>query len=238
MNKFTFKRHEVKYIITQAQYEIIVNEISKYLSLDQYGEVTIQSLYYDTDTFRLIRNSIESPDYKEKIRLRSYGLATPDKTVFLELKKKVNKIVFKRRIEIKEKDVEDFIKKGKDNPIQIEKEILYFINYYKNLMPRMLLLYDRSAYTCSYSDLRITFDKNPRYRTTDLNICTSLDGISLLPDGKILMEIKTSLGYPIWLVKLLNENKIYKTSFSKYGAAYKNEFNIKKYQKKEEYWYV
>ena len=223
MNKYIFKRHEVKYIITPEQYEIVLEGIKNHLTLDHYGETTIQSLYYDTDDYRLIRNSIERPSYKEKIRARSYGLATPDKMVFLELKKKTQGIVFKRRVEIKEKAIIEFINQGKENPTQIEKEIIYFCNYYKNLKPRMLLLYDRSAYTCEESDLRITFDKNTRYRTSDLNLCTNLDGIKLLPNGEILMEIKTALGYPMWLVKLLNENKIYKGKFSKYGTAYQIE---------------
>ena len=235
MSKCVFKRYELKYILTPNQYEIIIQGINKHLAIDSYGETTIQSLYYDTDTNRLIRNSIERPAYKEKIRVRSYGLATPDKKVFLELKKKYNKVVFKRRVEIEEKNVDYFITVGKENPNQIEKEIIYFCNYYEKLKPSMLLIYDRTAYICEGSDLRITFDKNVRYRTENLNLCYGLDGNNLLPNGEILMEVKTSTGYPRWLIDLLNQNKIYKGRFSKYGTAYQLVFKKHITEKEECY---
>ena len=74
MNQHIFKRFELKYILSKEQYENIVNGISEYMKIDKYGETTIQSLYYDTDTFQLIRNSIERPVYKEKLRIRGYGI--------------------------------------------------------------------------------------------------------------------------------------------------------------------
>ena len=145
-----------------------------------------------------------------------------DDIVFLELKKKYEKVVYKRRIEIKEKDVEEFISNNHFIESQIHKEINYFCSYYENLKPRMLLLYDRTAYVDKDSDLRITFDKNVRYRLNDLNLHTSLEGKKIINDDQILMEIKTGSGYPSWLIKILNENKAYKTRFSKYGKAYES----------------
>ncbi len=229
IDKYVFKRHEIKYLLTPMQYALIIRELSKHLFVDEYGETTIQSLYYDTDTWLLIRNSIERPFYKEKLRARSYGLATPDKKIFLELKKKCDKVVFKRRISIKAEELAPFINfgVGAENG-QIEKEIRYFCQFYGGLKPAMLLLYDRTAYLCPNSDLRVTFDRNIRYRTDRLDLCSGLDGELLLPNDEIMMEIKTSGAYPMWLVKLLNENGVYKTSFSKYGTAYQLEQKIKK----------
>lgn len=37
----------------------------------------------------MIRNSIEKPIYKEKLRLRSYGTPSADDKVFIELKKNI-----------------------------------------------------------------------------------------------------------------------------------------------------
>lgn len=222
MSQCVFKRYELKYILTKEQYYIVINKIKEYLSLDKYGEVTIQSLYYDTDNYRLIRNSIERPIYKEKIRLRSYGLAKEDSKVFLELKKKYEKIVYKRRIELNNPNTLDLFSTLEEKG-QIGQEIKYFCDYYGNLKPSMLLLYDREAYINKDLDLRITFDRNVRYRNDNLNLTTSLDGINLLDNGEVLMEIKTSRCYPLWLVRLLNNNKIYKSRFSKYGTAYQLE---------------
>ena len=115
---------------------------------------------------------------------------------------------------------------------QIEREIRYFCQFYGGLKPAMLLLYDRTAYH-DYklgTDLRITFDRNIRYRTECLDLCSGFDGTPLLPNGEIMMEIKTVGAYPMWLVHLLNGNRIYKTSFSKYGTAYQMEMQAQNKQ--------
>ena len=229
IDKYVFKRHEIKYMLTPSQYKTVLKKIGEQLSVDEYGETTIQSLYYDTDTWRLIRDSIERPFYKEKLRARSYGLAKPDGKVFLELKKKCDHVVFKRRICLKEKELAPLINMGVNaDGGQIEKEIRYFCRFYGGLKPSMLLLYDRTAYLETGSDLRVTFDRNIRYRTERLSLCSGLDGTLLLPEGEVLLEIKTGGAYPTWLIGLLNGNGIYKTSFSKYGAAYIREQKAKK----------
>ena len=220
---YTFKRWELKYRLSRKQYYNILPFIKNYLSLDKYGLTTIQSLYFDTENDLLIRRSIEKPYYKEKIRLRSYGLSNNEKLPFLEIKKKFEKVVYKRRIKIKEDDCLNWIQTKQFNATsQIEKELQYFINFYKTLKPRMLLIYDREAYTTSESDLRITFDSNMRYRDYDLRLDKGFYGKPLLEDDTIIMEIKSSTAFPLWLVKKLSEEKIYKSSFSKYGTAYKN----------------
>ena len=235
MSKLVFKRYEIKYKLTKSQYLAIIDEIKKHVIQDEYGKTTIQSLYYDTDSFLLIRNSIEKPIYKEKLRLRSYGLVNKNQKVFLELKKKYDKVVYKRRISIEEERAQQLIegKYSSSIPSQIEKEIAYVCKFYQGLKPKMLLLYDRVAYYGKTEDLRITFDSNIGYRTEQLNLHTSLKRNMILPDGEIMMEIKTGKAYPMWLVKLLNGNKIYKTSFSKYGTAYTIEKNKEKQVKKE-----
>ena len=83
-----FKRYEKKYMLTKEQYESFKEDIDDFMKIDEYGLSTICNIYYDTVDYKLISRSIEKPIYKEKIRLRSYGIPTPDSTVFLELKKK------------------------------------------------------------------------------------------------------------------------------------------------------
>lgn len=225
MSKDVFKRVEYKYLMSKEVYQSLLKLILLHLEEDQYGPTTIQSLYFDTPTNRLIRNSIDKPLYKEKIRLRSYGLCTSSSNVFLELKKKSSGIVFKRRIKIKEKEAFNFlIGRIKPNDSQITNEIDYFVSFYGTLNPSFLILYDRTAYLEKGTTLRITFDQNIRYRRKELNLHTSLDGTLISSvKGMVLMEVKTDTALPLWLVKFLNENKIYKKSFSKYGEAYKLE---------------
>ena len=228
-----FKRVEYKYLIDENQYNDLLDEIRLHLKSDKHGMTTIQSLYFDTDNYLLIRRSIEKPKYKEKIRLRSYGLADDDKKVFLELKKKANGVVYKRRISTKERDAFSFILSGKlPDSSQITKEIDYFIKMYSSLEPSMLVLYDRTAFVDPNSNLRITFDRNVRYRTERLNLHSDLDGKLILKNGEILMEVKSDYAIPLWFVKKLSQNRVYKRSFSKYGEAYCKEL-IKKKNKEE-----
>ena len=106
-----FKRYEKKYCLTLAQQQAILQEMQPYMKKDAYGQYTICNLYYDTDDWRLIRTSLEKPLYKEKLRVRSYGTPAPDGNVFVEIKKKYDGVVYKRRITARA-DEADFLVSG------------------------------------------------------------------------------------------------------------------------------
>jgi hypothetical protein len=194
-----------------------------YIALDQYGRTLIRNLYYDTPDYRLIRRSLERPVYKEKLRIRSYGDTTADSPVFLELKKKFDGVVYKRRMVMPEHQAVSWLEKGESPPDagQIQEEIQYFCRYYGDLRPKLFLSYRREAYyDRNGGDLRITFDDDICFRRDRLSLTEAPGGTSLLEEGQILMEIKTSGGIPLWLTAFLSREKIYKASFSKYGTAY------------------
>ncbi len=219
------KRYELKYIITAEQRAFLEQRLEGHMKLDKYGITSIASLYYDTIDYRLIRNSIEKPPYKEKIRLRSYGLATDSSPVFLELKRKYDGIVYKRRVQTTIPAVNRFFVREGDIVAdgQIAREITYFRDYYGTLVPACLIIYDRAAYFEPGGDLRLTIDGNPRYRIKDANLTTNMEGISLLPEGYSILEIKVQEAMPLWLTHILDEGRIYRASFSKYGEAYKQQ---------------
>ena len=218
-----FKRYELKYLLTLEQKAMILNAISPYMELDRYGRTAIRNIYFDTDNYRLIRRSIEKPAYKEKLRIRSYGQATPDGTVFVELKKKYESVVYKRRIPLSERDATAWICRRQNCPTctQISREIDYFIGFYGELKPTVFLSYEREAYyDKGGGDFRVTFDDNVLCRQNDVNLCSQIYGEPILPNGKVLMELKCSGGIPLWMTEILSRGRIYKTSFSKYGTAY------------------
>lgn len=228
------KRREMKYLLNAEQTAYIRKRLKGHMEVDEFGRTSIQSLYFDTPDYRLIRYSLEQPAFKEKIRLRSYGLATQDSPVFLELKRKAEHVVYKRRIQGTVGAAEQFFE-GKENAFpegQISKEIAAFRDYYQNLQPACLIIYDRVAYYEPGGNLRLTIDENPRYRMHDLDLTSSLSGELLLPKGWTILEIKIQDAMPIWLADILDKGKIYKCSFSKYGEAYKREI-AKIYQIKE-----
>lgn len=219
-----FKRYELKYMLTQSQKEKVIDAMKPYMSLDKYGRTVIRNLYFDTDTYLLIRRSIEKPAYKEKLRVRSYSRATPDSTVFVELKKKHKHIVYKRRISLACKEAEEWLSKDAHTRknTQISEEIDYFLQFYGSLRPTVFLSYEREAfYADDGSDFRVTFDDNILCRQEDLSLESEVYGTSILPKDSVLMEIKCSGGIPLWMTEVLSREKIYKTSFSKYGEAYR-----------------
>ena len=218
-----FKRYELKYLLTQQQKERILSAMEPYMALDQYGRTTIRNIYFDTDNYRLIRRSIEKPAYKEKLRIRSYQKAKPESTVFVELKKKYDSVVYKRRMSLSEEEALDWVtgKMHCKEETQISDEIDYFLHYYETLHPVVFLSYEREAYFCKDGgDFRVTFDDNILCRQEDLSLESDVWGTPILEEGKVLMEIKCSGGIPLWMAHVLSQEHVYKTSFSKYGTAY------------------
>lgn len=224
--KTTFKRYELKYLITKEQKDLLMDLFSKNMEADSFGKSTIYNLYYDTSDFLHIRRSIEKPVYKEKLRVRSYGRATEHSKVYLELKKKYKSVVYKRRIGLTENSVIEYFNNVSSLPeTQIAREIDYVKSFYVNLGPRVFIAYDREAYFGKEDgNFRVTFDTNIVYRQDDLHLSSEKYGEDIIEKNQILMEIKVAGGIPLWLVHFLSENKIYKTSFSKYGIAYKKIF--------------
>lgn len=231
---YTFQRIEKKYRLSPEQYEAFLKEIAPYMRLDEYGLHTICNIYYDTDNSELIRRSIEGPKYKEKLRLRSYGIPKDDSRVFLEIKKKFKGVVFKRRVGMTYSEASaytlDGVKPSFSN--QILSEIDYFMNYYKPV-PKLFLAYDRTAwFGIEDSQLRMTFDSNIRSRTDELDLTKGDHGELLLNDKSVILEIKVALAYPMWLTEILSRLKIYPVSFSKYGNIYKEQIKEKRSMEK------
>ncbi len=218
-----FKRVEKKYLLTSVQYNALMSAIGDCIRPDEYGESTICNIYYDTPDNLLIRRSIERPVYKEKLRLRSYGIPTMDSTVFLEIKKKYKKVVYKRRAAMTLRQAEEYMAGGEAPPIDninTLREFDFFLKRY-DLHPALYLAYDRQSYYSLEDDtLRITFDRRIRSRTTDISLAKGDSGELLLSDDMYLMEVKVSGALPLWLTKVMSENSIFPTSFSKYGRVY------------------
>lgn len=221
--QMTFRRYELKFMLTRAQKQALLEIMEPCMSLDRFGRTTIQNLYYDTDSFRLVRRSLERPEYKEKLRVRSYGTVQEGGAVFVELKKKYDHVVYKRRLSLPENAAMAWLSGDADAAPegQIAREIDYFRGFYRDLEPQVFLSYEREAYfERGGGDFRVTFDDNILARRTSLSLKTSAWGTPLLPPGMVLMELKTPGGIPLWMTRFLTENRIYKTSFSKYGTAY------------------
>ncbi|WP_186430668.1 polyphosphate polymerase domain-containing protein [Clostridium sp. BSD9I1] len=225
-----FKRHEVKYLIDKSIYEEIQGRLLKYMELDEYNRnhelYTISNIYLDTKDNHLIRTSLSKPRYKEKLRIRAYGIPERNEKIYFEVKKKVAGVGSKRRTKLKLNEAYEFAYTKEKPEIkdymnkQVINEIQYMLKMY-DLEPKVYVAYERKSLFCKENrDIRITFDTNIRTRRYDLRLESGDHGESLVDDDKWLMEIKVGSSMPLWLSQMLSEYKIFKTSFSKYGKEY------------------
>lgn len=223
MAKFTgvFRRVELKYLLTPEKMQVLCGVLLPRVRPDAYGRTTVCSIYFDTPDRRLIRASLERPVYKEKLRLRTYGVPEPDSPAFVELKKKFQGVVYKRRIELPYREAFGWLTGGAPprQETQITREIEWFLAFYGSLTPAAVLCADRTAFD-GERDLRITFDENIRWRDGDFDLRSGDGGAPLTAPGDTLMEIKASGGMPLWLSDALSRFGIWPTAFSKYGRAY------------------
>lgn len=234
--KDVFERIEVKYLLDEMQYRELMKRLEGMAAIDSYGKTSILNIYFDTPDFTLIERSLEKPVYKEKLRLRTYGIPQDDSNAFIEIKKKYKGVVYKRRITMAYEDAINYLTKGARPPkeSQISQEIDYFMEYYKGIRPAMAISYDRIAMAgIEDPDLRITFDNNIRWRTGDLSLKKGNVGKDILLPGQHLMELKIAGAMSMELARILDELNIRQTSFSKYGKGYVeymygNTENIKK----------
>lgn len=217
-----FERIEKKYTLSYEQYQLLKEIIEQRLFEDEHGESTILNIYFDTDNYDIISHSITHPIYKDKVRLRSYNVPNLDSLVFLEIKRKYDNVISKRRIDMNLKECYKCINDINllENQCQIAKEIAYYFKKFK-LSPKMFISYRRKAYNTDDRRLRITFDNNIIARENDLEIEKGPYGKNLLDEDKYIMEIKTLKSIPIWLVNILSKLEIKPCNFSKYGEAYK-----------------
>ncbi len=219
-----FKRVEQKYVLSEDNYNSLMKLIGNHLSKDEYYKSNICNIYFDTDNFDLIINSLEKGYYKEKVRLRSYSVPKLEDKVYFEIKSKLDGVVYKRRVTLSLKDYYKYLdgKLPKSSNDQIMMELDYVINKY-NLKPKYFIAYDRlSYYDKDDESFRITFDENIRSRKDDLRLEYGDSGKLYFNDKKYIMELKCSKGLPMWFISALSTLKIYPNSFSKYGNIYKN----------------
>ena len=117
-----FKRIEKKYLLSGKKYDQLMTALADYIEPDEYPHSTICSMYYDTPDFKLIRASIEKPLYREKLRIRSYGVPTRDSKVFVEVKKKYDGVVYKRRLKMELGELESYLNE-RTEPIHFLEQI-------------------------------------------------------------------------------------------------------------------
>ena len=218
-----FQRYEFKYLLNSRQLQAVREAMEPHMMPDEYSHSSIRNLYLDTPDFRLIRRSLDRPIYKEKLRNRSYSRAKEQAPVFVELKKKYRSVVYKRRVLLEQSAAKACFAGTYPWPdSQIGAELAYTASFYQSLRPAVFLSYERDAfYGIADPDFRVTFDTDILYRQQELTLDSDPWGTPILPSGLALRGLKVSGGFPVWMAHVLSQQGIFKTSFSKYGTAYR-----------------
>ena len=232
--KLLFQRYEKKYLLTEAQYRQVLEAIREKMVPDVHARYSIKNIYFDTEDYDLIRTSVDGADYKEKLRLRAYGTWDRNKNdrVFLEIKKKYDGIVYKRRIGMSFLDAMFYVFSGErpEGLTDLETSEFDFFLKRHHIVNRTFLTYDREAYAAADGgELRITFDTNIRFQTSGFSF-DEKQASEQVPVMGVLMEIKNPMSMPLWVAQMLSKYQIRPYSFSKYGAVYRN--NILKEEKR------
>ena len=212
--KETCERVEKKYVLGRDKYNCLLKRLDEHIEKDKYFNSSIRSIYYDNDAYQMINRSMESPDYKEKIRIRAYE--DNPKTVYVEFKRKLDGIVYKRRTKALYPDTLD-IYHCDFTDMQIGNELKYALKYYGDVKPKVFIGVERKSYLTVKEKIRITFDDDMVYRFNNLSLERKEDYKKL--GDYVIMEIKASGSYPVWLSEMLSEEKIFPRGFSKVKEA-------------------
>ena len=231
MDVSTFKRYEIKYLIGMDDAESFAGKLASRMELDEHCPQAegyrISSVYYDTTDRALIRHSLARPPYKEKLRMRSYGGAKQDGDyVFLEIKKKFDGVIGKRRATMSLKQAEEFVGSGLRPQLegyinnQVAGEIAYFLSVHE-VRPSAYISYTRLAFSGGHDKgLRVTFDSDIVARRGDASLRRPSYGERIIKADQVLMEVKFSSAVPLWLAAMLSEAGFQRQGFSKYGTEH------------------
>ncbi len=219
-----FERHEQKYVMDRSTYQQLLKNLGDQIRMDQYGKQTISSLYYDTEDYMFARRQLDNSKYREKLRLRAYGDPVDHhQPAFVELKKKVNGITYKRRVTLPYNQAHRYLASRSGsisrNDDMNAREIDRFTHSHE-LSRQTAVIYERTAYSTA-DGLRLTFDENIRWRSRNVNLINHNQGIPLLASGMVVMEIKLPRALPFEWSQLFASLKLYPQPFSKYGLIYK-----------------
>ena len=188
---------------------------------------TVCNIYFDAEDDHVIRRSVELPYYKEKLRLRSYGVPTSDSPVFLELKKKQGGVGTKRRVKLPLRDAEAYLERGirPEGLTYVEEQVLREVDYYRShqaVSPRVYVSYHRVAFHDKDDpSFRVTFDTDLLSRRFDLRLELGRYGEPLLTEGTSLLEVKFAGAVPFWFARAMSDFGLSFHTFSKVGTDFK-----------------
>ena len=215
-------RHELKYLVSAAEIDMLRNRINHLLSLDKHAGAdriyNIRSLYFDDIYNSCYYENENGSDPREKFRIRIYNGKT-DK-ISLELKKKERGKTLKLSCPLTEEQCRTLMKgeplpDSPDYPPVLQKLLLLMKT--TMMKPKIIVDYDRVPYVYKLGNVRITLDKN-------ISSCNKLETFldkeinkrPIMPAGQHILEVKFDEFLPDYIYSALQLKNLRQTAFSKF----------------------
>ena len=223
-------RHEIKYIINESIAAAIVEFIKPYMQPDRYcmsqprGRYPIVSLYLDSRNLQLYRESLQGLKNRFKLRIRSYT-DEPDYPRFFEIKRRAGSIIIKSRTQVLHEQLMPLLSGSAWPLCTNDGELRQFLLYMNSIgaRPTVRIRYMRQAFEGTLDKrVRITFDRDLCYNITR-KADVSLNGRAwqLMHKNRVILEIKFTGRYPVWIDRMVKHFGLRQQSVSKYASSIK-----------------
>lgn len=219
-------RKELKYYINHIDYINLSAKLSNVFTKDKNslsdGYYHVRSLYFDNKSNNSYYEKLSGIENRNKYRVRVYNLNTDP--IKLEIKSKLNHVILKESVLIKEEDIGKLISGSYDFLLDFNNTTAarVFSRFTKDYYhPVILIDYKRDAYSLDIENIRITFDFE--IKKDEVNLANLTDrNISMLPainSSKVIMEIKYNNILPVWVKKMLQTDRFERCAISKYTLS-------------------
>lgn len=217
-------RHELKYIISSNQAEILKQRLGLIMDIDKNTidnsqNYLIRSLYFDDVFSNSYYEKLDGVLYRKKYRIRIYN--HDESFIRLECKYKHNNMTSKEQAVISKELCLNLMNQEEnfttDNP---------FVNRFiaemkmKHLVPSVIVDYQRVAFTYPISDVRITFDshiQSGRYHYDLFDDTKSL--YDVIENNMVVLEVKFNEILPSHIALILSTIPSFRQAVSKFALA-------------------
>lgn len=224
-------RHEYKYMIDAKQQAVLMLKAFALMQKDKYaseqGKYQITSLYFDDYQNSCFYENESGTDPRSKFRIRYYNNDTAH--LKLEKKSKNHGMTRKESCTISKEQCL-MLMNGRipviTDDMSKEQAVLFSEMMLRNMLPKVIVSYERVPYVCQAGNVRITFDDN---LTASCDIDAFLDGTfgkrPIMEKGMSVLEVKWDELIPSHIRENLQIDNLRWTAFSKYYLCRKHNLN-------------
>lgn len=219
-------RCEMKHCVKKSDFIMLEGRLKHIMKLDKHsknnGSYNVRSIYFDTYDDDYLFKKEDGLNERFKIRIRIYNKS--DEVIKLEVKYRRDGYVRKEGCLISREMCERLmdgsflrIDECRDNKVLYKVYLEQHLHYLK---PKVIVEYDRIAYTSPLGNVRITFDSDIRTsKYIHRFFCDDLFSVSISSDKCEVLEVKYDEFIPDYIMQEVELNTLSQISFSKYYLA-------------------